>query len=130
MGRVFEKLLSEDFNLGTDAGTKTNPGGGTLTGTKVGVHTFAVMGRSVSGTWDPGSITAGGKESTTITVPGAALGDFVLVSFSADIQELTATGVVSAANTVEVTLANLTGSAVDLDSLTVRVLVFKSKADA
>lgn len=127
MARVFAKLLSEDLQLGVDAGTKPAPGGGTLTGTKIGVHTFAVGGAAVTATWDPGSVPVGGRVSTTVTVPGASLGDFVLRSFSLDVQELTLTADVVDVNTVEVVLANLTGAAVDLGSGTPRVLVLKSK---
>ena len=125
--RVFDKFLGEDFQLGIDAGTKNNPGGGTLTGTKVGIHTFATGGMAVTATWDPDEVPAGGKVSTTITVPGAALGDFAMRSFSLDLQELTLTADVVVANTVEVVLANLTGAAVNLGSGTLRVLVLKSR---
>jgi len=125
--RVFEKILGEDLNVGTGPGTKTNPGGGTLTGTQVGVHTLAVGGMAVTATWDPDEVPAGGKMSTTVTVPGAALGDFVMRSFSLDLQELAFTADVVAANTVEVVFANLTGAAVNLGSGTLRVLVLKSR---
>lgn len=127
MARVFEKILTQDLNLGVGAATKTNPGGGLLTGTQVGIHSLAVGGMSVTGTWDPGSVSAGSKVSTTITVPGASLGDFVLASFSLDLQELALTASVSSDNTVEVVLANLTGVLVDLASGTLKVLVLKSR---
>jgi hypothetical protein len=61
-----------------------------------------------------------------VTVTGAALGDFVLVSFSLDVADLTLTAAVTATNTVTAQLSNLTGSAVDLGSGTVKVLVLKS----
>ena len=127
MSRVYEKLLQEDLNLGVSPATKTNPGGGLLMGTQVGIHSLAVGRMSVSAVWDPGSVAAGSKVSTTITVPGAALGDFVLRSFSLDLQELSFTADVSVDNTVEVVLANLTGVAVDLASGTLRILVLKSR---
>jgi hypothetical protein len=56
-------------------------------------------------------------------VAGAALGNFVAVSFGEDLQGLGATAYVSAANTVTVLLMNNTGGAVDLASTTVRVRV-------
>jgi hypothetical protein len=127
MAREFALHLTEDFNLGTGAATKPNPGGGLLTGTQVGIHSFAIGIAAVTATWDPGEVAAGGHVSTTITVPGAALGDFVQRSFSLDLQELTFTADVSAPDMVEVVLANLTGAAVDLGSGTLRVLVMKSR---
>jgi hypothetical protein len=125
--RKFAKLLTQDLNVGTDAATKPNPGGGTLTGFKIGIHSFAIGLAAVSATWDPGEIPVGGKVSTTVPVPGAALGDFVIRSFSLDLQELVLTADVSAADTVEAVLANNTGAPVDLASGTLRVLVLKSR---
>lgn len=74
-------------------------------------------------TWDPGSIADGDEEATEITVTGAALGDFVLVSFSLDVSDLALVGAVTAADTVTVQLLNNTGGAVDLAEGTVRVRV-------
>lgn len=76
-----------------------------------------------SATWDAAEIADGDMESKDITVTGAALGDFVLVSLSIDNADLTLIGTVTAANTVTATLSNNTGSAVDLASCTVRALV-------
>lgn len=123
----YELLRQEDIDVGTDLTTKRNPAGGTLAATQVGVHSFGVGQESVTATWDPGEVAAGGEVSTTVTVPGAALGDFVLRSFSVDLQELTLTADVVSANTVEVVLANLTGAAVDLGSGTLKVLVLASR---
>lgn len=78
---------------------------------------------SGSATWDASSIADGDMESKDITVTGAALGDFVLVSLSIDNVDLTLTGTVTAADTVTATLANNTGGAVDLASCTVRAIV-------
>ena len=77
-----------------------------------------------SATWDPASVANGAKTTTTITITGAVLGDFVIASFSLDIQSMTISGYVSAANTVTVVLANNTGGAVDLSSGTVRARVY------
>lgn len=76
-----------------------------------------------SATWDAASIADGDMESKDITVTGAALGDFVMVSLSIDNVDLTLSGTVTAANTVTATLANNTGGAVDLASCTVRAVV-------
>jgi len=126
MALVYEKIVQEDLNVGVGAVTVTAPGGGTLASTQIGIHSLAVGQVKVTATWDPASVAAGSKISTTVTVSGASLGDFVLASFSLDLQELTLTCYVSASNTVEVVLANLTGSAVDLASGTLAVIVLKS----
>lgn len=76
-----------------------------------------------SATWDPGSIAVGGMEAKDVTATGAALGDFVLASFSLDVTDLTISATVTAANTVTVVLANNTAGAVDLGSGTVYVRV-------
>lgn len=125
----FETAKQEDLDVGTDTTTKRAPGGGTIAATQVGIHSLSVGQTGVEATWNPGEVAAGGKVSTTITVPGAALGDFVLRSFSLDVQELSFTADVIAANTVEVVLANLTGSAVDLASGTLRVAVLRCRVE-
>ena len=126
MALVYEKIVQEDLNVGVGAVTVTAPGGGTLASTQIGIHSLAVGQVKATATWDPASVAAGSKISTTVTVSGASLGDFALASFSLDLQELTLTCYVSASNTVEVVLANLTGSAVDLASGTLAVIVLKS----
>jgi len=74
-------------------------------------------------TWDPPSIASGSQASTTLTVSGASLGDYVQsISFSLDLQGLILTGYVSTSNTVTAVLTNLTGAAVNLSSGTIRVV--------
>jgi hypothetical protein len=69
--------------------------------------------------WDPASVAAGASlKSPNITLSSAALGMPVVVGASGDLQGLTVTAYVSAANTVNIVLTNLTGAAVDLGSLT------------
>ncbi len=77
-------------------------------------------------TYDPASLAAGAGVTTTVTVTGAALGDFARASFSLDLQGLTLTAWVSAANTVSVRFQNGTASAVDLGSGALRVRVEKA----
>lgn len=125
--RYYDKALQENLNTGTGTGTRRSPAGGTLTGTQIGIHSFAVGQAKVSATWDPGSVAAGASISTTVTVSGAALGDFVLTSFSLDLQGMDIGGYVSATNTVTVILSNLTGAAIDLGSGTLAVLVLKAR---
>lgn len=63
--------------------------------------------------------------SSDVTVTGAALGDFVLVSLGVDTVDAAVVGAVTAANVVTVTLLNNTAGAVDLASTTVRIAVLK-----
>lgn len=122
----YETLKQQDIDIGVGTTTKRNPGGGTLAANKVNIGSFGVGQVATTTTWDPGSITSGSFESKNVTVSGAALGDFVLASFSLDVVDLAVSAQVTAANTVTVTLYNLTGSAVNLSSGTLKVLVLKS----
>lgn len=74
------------------------------------------------------SILDGDEAAADVTVTGAQLGDFVLVSAELDAQNLVISGNVRAANTVEVTVANNTGGTIDLASATFRVLVLSKDA--
>lgn len=78
-----------------------------------------------SAAWNPGSIAAGAREQKDITVTGAALGDFAIGSFSADLLNLNISASVNSANLVSVTLANNTGGAIDLAAGTVYAKVIK-----
>lgn len=120
----YETLVKEDLDLGTSTASKRAPAGGTQTGTQINLSTFARNAAASTTTWDPGSIASGAEEVKEITVSGAALGDLVLVSFSLDVQDLTLTAAVTATNTVTAQLSNLTGSAVNLGSGTLKALVF------
>lgn len=79
-----------------------------------------------SGTWDPGDLADGaGETSSAITVTGAALGDFVIVSAPYDLQGITCNGYVSAANEVKIRLQNETGGNINLASGTWRAMIIK-----
>lgn len=84
-----------------------------------------------SKTFDPGSISAGAVTTTTVTVPGASVGDVALASHSdnattdADLVEISAK--VTATNTVTVFFRNTSGSPIDLDSGVLRALVIKKE---
>lgn len=67
-------------------------------------------------TIDPASLLDGAGATASITVTGAALGDYVLISAPYDLVDLTVTGYVSAANTVEVRIQNESGATADLAS--------------
>lgn len=111
--------------------SKRNPGGGLLSTTQVNLSSLAVGQLRVSASWTPNSgsaIANTTSTSTTVSVAGAAKGDFVVAAFS----ELGTTGVnltahVSADNTVTVVVANLSGASVTLPQGTLYVLVFKGK---
>ena len=80
---------------------------------------------SGSATFDPASLADGAGETTTVTVTGAALGDFAMASFSLTTSGLTITAWVSAADTVSVRIQNETGAGpVDIASGTLRCRVF------
>lgn len=76
-------------------------------------------------TVDPASAGAGAEISGTITVTGAALGDFVLLSPGVDLQTLILSATVISADTVEWVLNNETAGAVDLASSTWKGAILK-----
>jgi len=92
----------------------------TLNTTLAAAFPPALMG---SKTWDPPSVSSGASTTTTVSVVGAVLGNFVQAAFSLSLQGLSLEGYVSAADTVTVVLSNLTGSPVDLASGTLAVQV-------
>lgn len=77
-------------------------------------------------TYDPASLSDGSGVTTTVTVTGCVLGDFVTdVSFSLDLQGINLHAWVSASGTVSVRFQNETGSTIDLGSGTLRVITRK-----
>lgn len=119
--------LSEGLTVAgntTVTGTTTVTGEVAVGGLKFGTTLVFDAVYLGSATWDPGSIADGDEEMKEITVTGAALGDFCLVSFSLDVADLVLNGQVTATNTVTAVLANNTGGAIDLSSGTVRAMVF------
>jgi fructose-1,6-bisphosphatase/inositol monophosphatase family enzyme len=78
-----------------------------------------------SATYDAASLADGAGATSTITVTGAALGDFAVVSAGVDLAGVTCTAYVSAANTVSFRLQNESGGVVDLASTTFRAMVIK-----
>lgn len=81
-----------------------------------------------SAVYNPASLADGAGLTTTVTVTGAALGDFVTaVSFNVDLAGMVLTGYVSAPNTVSVRFQNESGGGVlDLASGTLAVRVRKA----
>lgn len=78
----------------------------------------------VRATIDVDSLTTGTSDTDTITVPGVALGDMVLsFSLGVSLAGIQATAYVSAANTVTMVFQNTTGSTVNLDSTTIKLVI-------
>jgi hypothetical protein len=76
--------------------------------------------------FDPASLTTyTGTASSAITVTGAALGDFVIVAVPIDLTGVIASGNVTAANTVKITVFNATAGTLDLASSTWKIKVLK-----
>jgi len=76
-------------------------------------------------TVDPSSLADGAGETKTMTVTGAALGDFVIVSAPYDLSGVSVTAYVSATDTVSIRLQNESGGTVDLASGTWKAKVIK-----
>lgn len=77
-------------------------------------------------TYNPPSINANARASTTLTVTGAAIGDIVVCKHTTVItQDWDEDYRVSATDTVLYVLTNRTGSPIDLGSGTLRCMVFK-----
>lgn len=76
--------------------------------------------------YDPPNLTTGSVYTTTMTVPGAQMGDFVILGHSRDLQECQITGYVTAADTVEIVLANMTGADRNVGSGTLKARVMRN----
>ena len=81
---------------------------------------------ATTSTWDPASMNDGDVQTKSVTITGAALGDFVLLSAPYDLQLITATGYVQATNTIYILLDNESGGTVDLGSGDWKVIVIPS----
>jgi hypothetical protein len=78
----------------------------------------------VRATINADSLTTGTNDADTITVPGVALGDMVIgVSLGVSLAGIQATVYVSAADTVTIIFNNITGSTVNLDSTTIKLVI-------
>jgi hypothetical protein len=91
--------------------------------TPVATRSRVVTSLVGSATYDPPNLAAAGTTTTTVTVTGAALGDYAACSFSLTSAGIMMTAYVSAANTVTVVLFNPTAGAIDLGSGTLRCMV-------
>lgn len=112
-------------------GTQTHDGSSKLqVSGKTSTTTLAVGGLDITFlngqlTWNPSSCANGAQVAASTTISGAAVGDYVLATCSADLFGLHLRAVVTAADTVTFYLTNSTGSAVDLGSATFYARVMK-----
>ena len=85
-------------------------------------------GRLLQGSvaWDPASIADDEFEAKEITIAGASLGDFVIVSFDKDLKDVQLTASVTAADTVTAVMSSSAG-AQNVDSGTCHVLIIPNK---
>ncbi len=128
MAIVIESWMGEDLDLGTSDTEHTHQSGGQIPGTKISLTTFSiagVAGHATVASWEPvDGIAVSAQASTTVTVPGAQIGDLVLVSYTGmGTSALMISAHVSAADTVTVVLFNNTPNPVT-PSGTLKVLVF------
>jgi hypothetical protein len=79
---------------------------------------------------DNAAVGSGTFASSDVTVTGAALGDFVMVSLAVDPVDTFVCGQVTAANVVTVTVLNNTAGAVNLASAMCRIVVLKPNSSA
>ena len=131
MAQKYERLVQEDMNVGVNMTWVTAPGRGELRSTQLGIHTVARGQVAYESTWAPGTIAASAAVTTTITVPDAAVGDFVRVTHDKiGATALKPYGHVSAADTVKVVLYNPSGASITPPSGTLSVLVFAASSTA
>jgi hypothetical protein len=81
-----------------------------------------------SATYDPASLIDAAGASTTVTVQGAALGDFCAASFGVSTAGISVTCNITAANTATVRFQNESAGTLDLASSTLRVIVWRVPA--
>ena len=84
---------------------------------------FGVLPLRQTGTFNPGNIVDGSRETTTLSVTGAIAGDYVQVSFTQDLQGIQIFGYVSAADTVTIVFSNETGGDINLASSSLQCIV-------
>lgn len=124
----YERICQEDIEAGNGLTSKRNPGGGTLTATQVGLHTFAIGQAETVQAWTPGAVANGAVVSTTVAIPGAEVGDMVLAHYDAtSTYSLIFSAHVQESGIVRVILGNLTGSSVTVPAGNIHVLVFKHR---
>lgn len=83
---------------------------GNLASDSDGLYVTGVSSLNGTKTWNPGAVADGGTATTTVTVTGAAVGDPAVAGFAGlDEAGWIITAFVQAANTVSVTIENVSG---------------------
>ncbi|MFQ5937382.1 MAG: hypothetical protein ACE5LB_13345 [Acidiferrobacterales bacterium] len=90
---------------------------------------FDVVGFGTA-TLDPASLAADTGATVTVTITGAALGDFVLATPAIDAIDLNWSAYVQAADAVEVSVWNTSTAGRNLASATWNIVVLRLKAGA
>jgi hypothetical protein len=85
---------------------------------------YNALNASVS--YDPPNLPDGDGVTTTVSVPGAAMGDFAFASFAQTLAGITLTAWVSSTDTVSVRFQNESGGAINPGNATLRVRVQKA----
>lgn len=106
-----------------DASGNLFQAGTQITATAAQINRVCTGALSGSATLDPTSLVDGAGATMTITVTGAALGDFAMVAAPYDLSGISVTAYVSAASTVSVRIQNESGGTLDLASGTWKALV-------
>ena len=121
-GTVTNYMLGNNYAIGMVSANYTESSF-TAT-TRIGPTASTVLTGST--TYDPPNLADGAGATTTVTVTGAAAGDFAQASFGGDTAGITITAWVSAANTVSVRFQNESGGTLDISSSTLRARVIKA----
>lgn len=127
--QTFVVNINSDVTNGREHGSKGNGSSGIVANTSSTSRLStkpATMTTSQS--WTIPTIAAGSRTSTTLSVVGADVGDYVDFSFSGDIGLRVASAYVASAGQVVVYLANFTGVSIAGETLTVRAQVVQRNA--
>lgn len=111
------------YNRFTSTGTFTDAG--TLTELSNVRNASGALLLTATLAFDPVSIPAAGAITQGVTVAGAVLGDFALCAFSISTAGAVFTAAVVAANSVSVTIQNVSGAPLDLGAGTLSVRCFR-----
>lgn len=134
LSKLDTSTASENISSNTTSVGWANLSGSNLAllnnrGTTGGADVLGVpIGRHLRGTttWNPPLLAAGDTSGTTLSVPGASVGDAVTCGHTAITADLIQFGCyVSAADTVRIVLRNITGADLDLASGTLAAEVWK-----
>jgi hypothetical protein len=121
----YQPLIQEDLNVGTERVWVTAPGGGELRATQLGLHSVARGQSAYTAAWTPGVVSSGGCVYATVSVPLAAVGDFVAASHDKILtNDLRISGNVYAAGVAQVVIHNPTATDITLPAGIVGVVVF------